>query len=326
MSSSSATPNLHPTIVDHQSLHDTFREDVLAGLARDRKAIPAKHLYDARGSELFERICELDEYYPTRTERAIMEESSGEIAEALGPDVVLIEPGAGSGEKAAMLLEQLERPRAFVPIEISLDALETASGRLAEQFPGVAMHPVCADFSHGASVPEDLEGDRRVVYFPGSTIGNLEPADRLDLLSGFARTVGDDGRLLIGFDLEKDESDLRAAYNDRDGVTAAFNTNLLDRINRELDGTIDADAFEHDAPWVEERSRVEMHLKSLVDQTARVCGQEVSFQSGETIHTESSHKFRPGAFEAEAEVAGFELVRNWRDDRGWFQVSLFAAS
>ncbi len=325
MVTESKSVNLRPTVVDHESLRDTFREDVLTGLSLARSKTPPKHLYDARGSELFEEICELDEYYPTRTERAIMSASSGEIAAALGSDVTLIEPGAGSGEKAGMLLKRLEQPRAVVPIEISLDALESASKRLANRFPDVTVHPVCADFQHTESIAERISEGRRVVFFPGSTIGNLDPEERSNLLSSFARAAGEGGGLLIGIDLKKDEDVLRAAYNDREGVTAAFNKNLLARINRELDGTFDTDGFEHDAPWVDERSRIEMHLVSRKDQVARVDGREFSFQAGERIHTESSHKFAPESFDDEAAAAGFDPIHHWQDERGWFQVSLYAS-
>ncbi len=326
--------NLRPTVVDPEALHDTFREDVLEGLARPRKAIPPKHLYDARGSELFERICELEEYYPTRTEQAIVDRSIDRIAAALGPEVTLIEPGAGSGEKAAMLLERLERPRAFVPIEISRCALEAAAERLADRFPEVEVRPVCADFlgdaaavlgAVGRAGPAEGTG-RRVVHFPGSTIGNLERAGRAGLLRRFRAMVGPGGMLLLGFDRPKDESVLRRAYDDRAGVTAAFNRNLLARINRELGGTFEPAAFEHAAPWVASRSRIEMHLVSRAAQSVEVAGQAFRFRPGESIHTESSHKLEPAAMDREAVAAGFEPLRHWEDERGWFRVGLYAAA
>ena len=323
MTGRSAIPNLRPTIVDHESLHDTFREDVLAGLSRERKAISPKHFYDGRGSELFERICELDEYYPTRTELAILNARSQEMASAIGPGVTLIEPGAGSGQKASMLLERLEDPAAFVPIEISLDALEAASERLAHRFPGVTMHPICADFMHAGSIPDSIGEGRRVVYFPGSTIGNLDRPERAGLLSRFGEAVGRGGGLLIGIDLVKDEGVLRAAYDDREGVTAMFNANLLERMNRELAASLDPEGFEHDAPWVRERSRIEMHLVSRRDQEVEVAGRTFTFKAGERLHTESSHKFVPEEFDAEAAEAGFEPVDHWQDERGWFRVSLY---
>ena len=231
MTTETTRPNLRRTIIDSESLHDTFREDVIDGLRLESKAIPAKHLYDARGSELFERICRLDEYYPTRTERSILDASVDRIAEALGPDVTLIEPGAGSGEKAARLLERMDRPHAFVPIEISRDALEAASARLADRFPEIDIHPVCADFSVDGTMPDTDEDGRRVVYFPGSTIGNFEPEERRHLLERFRARAGHEGMLLIGLDLKKDAGVLRSAYNDADGVTAAFNENLLVQVS-----------------------------------------------------------------------------------------------
>lgn len=326
MTIEASPPNLHDTLIDSASLRDTFREDVLDGLAREHKTIPPKHLYDARGSELFDEITGLDDYYPTRTERAIMAESIAQIAASLGPDVTLIEPGAGSGEKASRLLERMDRPRAFVPIEISLDALNAASGRLAERFPEIEVHPVCADFASRIEMPDVAGAVRRVVYFPGSTIGNLDRSDRSSLLAKFRGQAGDGGKLLIGTDLKKDEGVLCRAYNDRDGVTARFNENLLTRINRELNGTFDTDRFEHDAPWVEDRSRIEMHLVSQEDQAVEVGGQAFEFRAGERIHTESSHKFTPETFDEEAAAAGFTLEEAWQDARGWFRVGLYAAS
>jgi len=325
--------NLRPIVVDPATLHDTFRADVLAGLAAEPKETPAKHLYDARGSRLFERICGLEAYYLTRTERAIIERSIDEIAAALGPDVTLIEPGAGSGEKAATLLERLDHPRAFVPIEISRAALEAAAERLAARFPSVEIRPVCADFLGEAGMPgagppagaDDEADGLRVVHFPGSTIGNLEPAGRAALLRRFRAAVGAGGMLLLGFDLRKDVEILRRAYDDEEGVTAAFNRNLLVRINRELGGTFDPDRFAHAAPWIEARSRIEMHLVSRVDQTVEVAGRRVPFRRGESIHTESSHKLDAATMDREAAAAGFEPVRHWEDERGWFRVALYRA-
>jgi len=318
-------PNLLPTVIDAESLHDTFREDILEGLSTTPKATPAKHLYDARGSELFERICGLEAYYPTRTERAILDRHAGEIAAALGPDVTLIEPGAGSGEKAAMLLERMDRPRAFVPIEISRGALENASEMLADRFPEVTVQPICADFMSTLAISNRAEHGRRVLYFPGSTIGNLESQTRGRLLRRLREIARDDGMLLIGFDLKKDESVLRRAYNDEEGVTAAFNKNLLVRINRELGGTFDPERFEHDARWVGERSRIESHLVSQDAQTVEVDGRTIEFDRGESIHTENSHKFDRNAMDEEAAAGGFRPIAQWEDERGWFRVALFAA-
>ncbi|MGP1309397.1 MAG: L-histidine N(alpha)-methyltransferase [Phycisphaerales bacterium] len=318
--------NLHPMVINRQELRDTFRSDVLEGLAMPRKRIPPKHLYDARGSELFDEICEVQDYYPTRTERDLLEASSEDIARAIGTDITLVEPGAGSGQKAEDLLATLDAPHAFVPIEISRSALAAAAERIAERFPDVEIFPVCDDFTMIASLPDDIGGANRALFFPGSTIGNLEPAERRELLSHFASCVSKDGLLLIGFDLEKDLDALRRAYNDSDGVTAEFNLNLLDRINRELDGDFDREAFEHDAPWSPERKRVEMHLVSKKDQRVTVAGQTFEFKKGESIHTESSHKFTPESFDAEAATAGFTPVKRWVAPRNWYCVTLYRAS
>ncbi len=323
MTNLEASSNLYPIVVDRDVLTDSFRDDVLNGLARQSKRVPAKHLYDARGSELFDAICEVRDYYPTRVERSIRETYAEEIADAIGPDAAVIEPGAGTGEKAESLLATLDSPRAFVPIEISESALDVAARRVAGRFPDTEVLPICADFTRDRDLPETLGEDRRVVFFPGSTIGNLERNDRLDLLSAFASQARDGGRLLIGFDLEKDERVLRNAYNDREGVTAEFNLNLLRRINREIDGTFDLQAFTHDAPWVEERKRIEMHLVSLRDQTVCVDGSAFEFRAGERIHTENSHKFSPDAFDAESLKAGFTPVERWTDEREWFCVALY---
>lgn len=325
MINADAPPNLHPMIIDRETIRDTFRADVLDGLSQECKQVPAKHLYDARGSELFDAICELEDYYPTRIERSIRERFAPEIADAIGADATVIEPGAGAGEKAESLLATLESPRAFIPIEISESSLDVAARRVAARCPETAVVPICADFTREHDFTDHVVGDRRVVFFPGSTIGNLERAARRRLMSTFASYAGDGGRLLIGYDLEKDVDVLRAAYNDREGVTAEFNRNLLSRINRELNGTFDLGAFTHDAPWIDERKRIEMHLVSVRHQTAEVRGRSFAFREGERIHTENSHKFTPDAFDAEASDAGFVPVERWTDERDWFCVGLYEA-
>ena len=320
------TRNLHPTVIDRERIHDTFRADVLEGLSQEHKRIPAKHLYDERGSELFDAICEVEEYYPTRVERSIRERFAREISREIGAGATVIEPGAGGGEKARALLATLSSPRAYVPIEISESALDAAAHRIASAFPHTDVFPICADFTRALNFPASLAHDGRLVFFPGSTIGNLERSSRQRLLHTFATHAGPGGRLLIGFDLVKDVRVLHAAYNDRDGVTAAFNLNLLQRINGELDGDFRIDAFIHDAPWIEDRQRIEMHLVSTRDQEVRVCGRTFRFRRGERIHTENSHKFRPEAFDAEALEAGFTPVKRWTDDRRWFCVGLYETS
>lgn len=329
--------NLHPTVVHESALRDTFLGDVLAGLAQPQKRLAPKYLYDARGSELFEEICRVPEYYPTRTEAKIFDACLNEVAEALGPQRTLIEPGSGSGEKGERLLEALDAPRAFVPVEISAAALADSAEHLAPRFPEVEIHPVQADFAAGDALPEQVPARDRVVFFPGSTIGNFTRPQRAALLRRFATMVAPDdatrgatgdaaadgGALLIGFDLVKTADALRAAYDDRGGVTARFNLNLLNRMNRELDATFNVDRFAHAAPWVAEESRIEMRLVSQADQTVEVAGRRFDFRAGEYIHTENSHKFTVDAFDAEAKRAGFAPIQHWTDPKGWFCVGLY---
>lgn len=322
MTSTDTPENLEPLVIDRQELRDAFREDILGGLALAQKATPAKHLYDARGSELFDRICELEDYYPTRTEALIFDEHLPTMAELIGPGAVVVEPGSGDGSKAARLLEALDEPAAFVPIEISQAALTSSAEMLSGRFPGVRIVPVCADF-HTSELPEDVPASGRVVFFPGSTIGNMEHDQRAELLRGFAALAGPGGLLLIGFDLVKPRDVLELAYDDREGVTAEFNLNLLRRINETLDGGFDLDAFEHRAVWVEPKGRVEMRLVSRRDQRVEAAGEAFDFEEGEHIHTESSHKFTPSSFGAEAAASGLDLVRHWTDPREWFCVALY---
>ena len=314
-------------IIGDRTLPSTFEHDVIAGLSRPQpdKAVPAKHLYDAVGSELFERICDLEEYYPTRVEASIFEESLPNIAERLGTGLVLVEPGAGNGDKAARLLDALEEPPVFAPIEISRDALEAASLRIASRLPDIAVQPVCAEFVRGLNLLGHLPEARRAVFFPGSTIGNLLPHERISLLCEYARFVGSDGHVLVTYDMVKDPEVLVAAYADREGVTAAFDLNLLARINRELDGDLDVDGFRHEAIWDADLERIEMRLGRLRDQHAPIRGHEVSFGRGERIHTENSHKFTAARIDIEAARAGLEVVETWRDRKDWLRVVLLRA-
>ncbi len=316
-------PNLHATVLDGKELRDTFREDVLHGLSLPHKSIPPKHLYDARGSKLFDAITGLNEYYPTRTERNILDSHAESIAGALGPGATLIEPGAGSCEKAQALLATLEQPRSYVPIEISLTALEAGSHRIAERFPHVEVHPICTDFT--TELPLTSGGDNRVVFFPGSTVSNFNRKEREGLLKRLSDLAQPGGQLLIGFDLAKDRSVLLDAYNDSAGVTAAFNLNLLRRINAELGGDFDLSMFRHDAVWNDEHSRIEMHLVSEAPQGVRVEDQMFEFAHHERLHTENSHKFTTASFDIEAGLAGFSRRQLWTDPQDWFAVALYRA-
>ncbi len=298
-----------------------MRREVMAGLRKPQKCISPKYFYDRRGSQLFDRICELDEYYPTRTELAIMEDHVEDMARLLGPGCLLIEYGSGSSLKTRILLDHLEAPAAYVPVDISrTHLLETAEAVNAD-YPALDLLPVCADFTQPFDLPAPAaEGIRRVVYFPGSTIGNLSPDGAAALLADSAALVGDGGGLLIGVDLKKDPAVLERAYNDAQGVTASFNKNLLRRLNRELDADFDLDTFRHKAIYNVAQGRIEMHLLSDRHQTVRVDGEEISFAAGETIHTEDSHKFALDEFAALARPAGWTVRRVWTDSDKLFSV------
>jgi len=296
-------------------------KDVVHGLWRPQKEIPCKYFYDEIGSALFDEICELDEYYLTRTELAILVAHAPEMAAAIGEDCELIEFGSGSGIKTRLLLDQLRRPRAYVPVDVARQPIEGSARALADRFPGLRVHPVHADFTLPLSLPDTgLPRARRVVYFPGSTIGNFSPRAAVGLLRAIAVLVGEGGGLLVGFDLDKHESIVWPAYNDRRGVTALFNLNLLARINRELDADFDLDAFAHRATYVREQERVEMHLVSRSPQLVRIAGLEFGFDEGETIHTECSYKYSLEQFGRLTSRAGLTLIRQWLDPQRYFSV------
>jgi dimethylhistidine N-methyltransferase len=299
----------------------SFCHDVLAGLALEQKAIPPKYFYDERGSKLFEAICELPEYYPTRIEMAIMERAIGEIVRLLGPDTELIEFGSGASIKTRLLIERLE-PSLYVPIDISESALREACGALSEAFPWLHINSVIADFTRTLRLPKfaGVPIRRKVVYFPGSTIGNFTPEEARELLRNVRELVGPGGMLLIGVDLKKDKSTLDAAYDDAQGVTAEFNLNLLARINRELAGDFVLERFAHRGFYDPSKGRVEMHLESLSDQTVHVAGREFAFRHGETIHTEISCKYTIPEFQALARGARFFPEAVWTDSGQLFAV------
>ena len=306
----------------------SLRDEVLAGLARRQKTIPPKFFYDARGCELFDAICELPEYYPTRTELAIMRAHAGEMAVALGAGCVLIEIGCGNSEKTRLLLEQLS-PAAFVPVDIAAEQLAASCGALAQAFPGLCIYPVRADFALPVTLPPALaaaERQRRVLYFPGSTIGNFTREETAAFLQHWKPLLGADGALLIGVDLKKDPALLDAAYNDAAGVTAAFNLNLLVRFNRELAADFDLDAFRHRAFYDATLGRIEMHLESTRAQTVTVAGRRFAFAAGETIHTEISCKYSLEEFAALGCAAGYAPLRAWTDPAALFAVHCFNAA
>ena len=299
----------------------SFLGDVLSGLARPRKALPPKYFYDARGCDLFEQICELPEYYPTRTELAIMREHAAAMAGFLGAGCQLIEFGSGSSRKTRILIEQLQPPL-YVPVDIAGEALQAAATGLAQQFPWLNINGVCADYTKALTLPVFVGVPicRKAVYFPGSTIGNFTPEEAIAFLQLARRMVGAGGALLIGVDLKKEKSVLDAAYDDAAGVTAEFNLNLLARINRELGGDFQLRRFCHRAFYDEDKGRIEMHLESLASQFVHVGGERFDFRQGETILTEISCKYGVDEFRAVAQRAGFAPGETWTDPARLFSV------
>lgn len=294
--------------------HSEFRLAVLRGLSQPQKSIPACWLYDAAGSELFDRICEQPEYTLARTERALLEAEGPAIARWVGPAAAVIEPGAGSGAKSELLLRALERPFAYVPIDVSPAPLVKLERRLRRALPRLPVAPRVGDFRRAVDLPASLAAARRrLVFFPGSTIGNFDPDEVKQLLAHLASLAGAGGAVLVGVDLCRDAEALERAYDDAAGVTAAFNRNLLVRINREAGGAFDPAAFEHRALWNAEAGRVEMHLRSRRAQTVRAAGTVFHFAAGETIHTENSWKYTPGQFARLARQAGLTPRRLWQD-------------
>jgi dimethylhistidine N-methyltransferase len=306
---------------DSKPARSSFLEDVLAGLSSSPKTLPPKYFYDERGSHLFERICELPEYYPTRTELAMLKASGSEIADRVGPDAAVVEYGSGSGRKTAVLVESV-RPLAYVAIDISDQQLRQAVSALAAAFPQVRMIAVCADYTQQIDLPS-LDGSavrKRLVFFPGSTIGNFSVAEARAFLVNARAVAGRGGAMLVGVDLKKDVSVLHAAYNDAQGVTAAFNLNVLRRINEELGGDFDLKAFEHRAFYNAAVSRIEMHLVSTARQNVRIGSRIFTFAPGETIHTENSYKYSVEEFQALAREAAFDADHCWVDPDRLFSI------
>ncbi|PSQ96362.1 MAG: L-histidine N(alpha)-methyltransferase [Bacteroidetes bacterium SW_9_63_38] len=309
------------SLVDKAPETDSFREAVLNGLRKPQKQIPSKFLYDDRGSKLFDRICKQDEYYPTRTEMEIMRTHAEAMADAVGPRARLVEYGSGSSRKIRLLLDHLENLAAYVPVDISRDHLLEAAESLVEAHPDLPIQPLCADYTTPFELPEPPRPPARTVaYYPGSTIGNFPPDEARDFLAHVRTVVGRDGGLLIGVDLKKDVDVLEAAYNDAAGVTAAFNKNLLRRMNRELDATFDLDRFEHLSVWNDEEGCIESFLQSREAQTVTVAGGSIAFAEGETIHTEYSYKYTLEDFAALMQEAGFAVDEVWTDERSYFSV------
>jgi L-histidine N-alpha-methyltransferase len=303
-----------------------FRQDVWHGLRLRPKQLPAKYFYDAAGSALFERITTLREYYLTRTETGIMRRAKKAMAAALGRNVWLIEYGSGSSTKTRTLLDALDEPAAYMPVDISREHLRQSAARIAADYRGLRVIPVCGDFTRRIRLsPECRAGFRRIVYFPGSTLGNFTPTEALGLLRRTARLVGPEGGMLLGLDCKKAPAILHAAYNDRAGVTAQFNRNVLLRINRELDADFAADSFHHYAFYDPAHGRIEMHLVSSSDQVVHVAGQAFELAEGEPIRTEYSYKYGARDWQALARDSGFRIQQVWTDPRHWFAVIYMTA-
>ncbi|MBT3395912.1 MAG: L-histidine N(alpha)-methyltransferase [Alphaproteobacteria bacterium] len=312
--------NLGPDLAD-------FRDEVWLGLGQAQKTLPSKFFYDELGSKLFDEITQLDQYYPTRTETKLLGTHAGAIASFMGTGATLVEFGAGSLIKIRILLEAMDRPQAFVPIDISKEHLILSADQLALEFPHIQVRPVVADFASaldfGALVADS--NSKRIGFFPGSTIGNFAHDAAVTLLATIGEVVGSGGELLIGVDLKKDNKILLDAYNDSQGVTADFNRNLLVRINRELGGNFDLGTFRHHAPYNADEGRIEMHLVSGADQTVNVAGKDFVFTEGETIHTENSYKYGIDEFLALASEAGFDPVQTWTDQDDLFSIHYLRA-
>ena len=317
-----AEPKRHAESRPTSLLRAEFADAVLSGFARKPRSLPCRFFYDARGSALFEEITQLEEYDPTRVETALLEAYGAEIAERMGDARVLVEFGSGSSRKTSLLLSALACISVYVPIDLAGESLAEAADWLSERHDGLAIRPLVADFTKTHTLPVVARRPRKLGYFSGSTIGNLTPGEAQAFLVNAARLLGRGAAFLVGVDLKKDPAILIPAYNDRRGVTAAFNLNLLERINRELDGDIDVGRFAHDAIYDERLGRIEMHLVSLVRQTVRVLGREFRFTEGERIHTENSHKYTIAEFRALARTAGWRPAEAWTDAGNRFSLHL----
>ncbi len=300
--------------------------DVVAGLSRTPRQLPSKYFYDARGSRLFEQITQTCEYYPTRTELALLARVLPDIARSVGPHVHVVELGSGSGRKTALLLAALQDPVAYTPIEISRAALLSSIDHLAPALPDVEMLPVCADFTRAVAVPApEREPARRLLFFPGSTLGNFVEEDAVALLRAMRQTMGRDGLALVGIDLHKDPALIEAAYNDVQGITAAFTLNLLARLNREIGSDFDLDGFRHCARYSIARLRIETDLVSQRAQDVRLDGRTFHFQADEPIRVEYSHKYTDDSFEALLLPAGLQVVRRWDAESPAYGLRLLRA-
>ena len=316
------------TAIKQSNITDTeFLNDVISGLTQQQKTLPCKYFYDDKGAALFEQITTLQEYYVTRTELSILEQHSQSIAQMLPENLSIIEPGCGSGKKVAYLLAHMANVKTFVPFEISEEMLSYSLAHLSPLFPDLAISPLLGDFTHSQMVKQltkdtALDSQTNLVYFPGSTLGNFAPVKAIEIMNNFHRLCGVNGYVLIGIDLVKERQVLLDAYNDKLGITAAFNKNLLERINNELNGTFNLDNFSHESRFNEQHSRIEMHLVSNCTQSVIINDQQIDFIKGESIHTENSHKYTLESFKQLAAQANLKLEQTWQDDSNYFALCL----
>lgn len=311
-------------VLDFQPKLMDFKEEILNGLRNDPKQTDPKLLYDAEGSRLFEQITQLPEYYPTRTELNIMKKDSEDISEMIDKEATILEFGSGSHTKISLLLESLQSPSAYIPVDISKSILEQSVNHLSRRFPKLMIKGICADYTKVFQLPIEVRrAKKRVVFFPGSTYGNFEPLIGQNFLKKTAKLLQKGDGLLIGVDTKKDRAVLENAYNDQQGITAAFNKNLLDRINREHNADFDVTTFSHEAFYNEQIGRIEMHLKSSLKQQVTIERETFEFQKGESIHTENSYKYDIEQFKKIAEQCGFNRERVWMDVGGQFSIHYF---
>jgi dimethylhistidine N-methyltransferase len=316
------------TLASFDDVHEQqneFLSESLAGLGAEQKTLSCKYFYDEQGSDLFQKICDLPEYYVTRTETKLLRDISDEIADVIGSGCEMIEYGTGSSEKMRIVLDALKEPAAFIAVDISREHLLQVTESLAADRPDLTVHAVCADFTQPFDLPARTGGGNHVAFFPGSSLGNFTHEGAVNFMAGIAETVGPDGGLLIGIDLKKDVAILEAAYDDAQGVTAAFNMNLLVRLNAEFGANFDLDGFRHKALYNEDIGRIEMHLISLKEQSVTLDGKTFHFAEGENIHTENSYKYGVEEFQALAGRAGFTPVKVWTDADDLFSIHYLTA-
>ncbi|MCW8856354.1 MAG: L-histidine N(alpha)-methyltransferase [Kangiella sp.] len=301
------------------------QQDILDGLSAEQKFINPKYFYNHRGSKLFEKITQLDEYYPTRTELGILESQSKEIAKLISSDSIIIEPGAGNCTKIEYLLTDIH-PNVYVPQDVSEEFLHKSAERLSERYPWLEVHPIVSDFSDPIVLPEIYQHFAKHVFYPGSTIGNFEPEDAIAFLKQMHQLVGNNGGILLGVDLHKDNEILHAAYNDEKGITAEFNLNTLNHINQILEADIDTNQFEHHALYNSQQQRIEMYLRSKAKQSYKILGNTITFERGELVHTEHSYKYTLDGIAELAKKSGFTLQKSWLDEEELFSVSYLSAN